>query len=457
MFGHFLLPPVALPHVVDHCTRLEWTGTGIHAKYSPPCTGPFSIWSNAMHDPSSFHPSASRRNFLARSATVAAGLGTGIVPSLFAAHALASNRSTLSGAVATSASPIRLVANEHPDGPSTRALAALSSHAQRAGGRYPRALHAELVTLLAKQHDIAVDHIALDAGSSPLLDYAALAFTSPQKSLVSPDPSYEAVWLRAAQNGAKVHRVPLRSDFTYDANTILQASKDAGLIYLCNPNNPTGTVTPHEQLLQVLANKPEGSVVLVDEAYIEFADTAVSAVPLVTAGEDVIVLRTFSKIYGLAGVRLGYVIARPELLAKIAHYGTHPVSVTALAAGIASIDDDALVASRKQTNSLIRDELKSWFENHGYRTTPSQSNCFLVDIGRPPQPLIQALRARNVLVGRSWEALPTWFRINTGTALEIEHFKQAFLAVETELKQQPIAYQSPLWSESERLRYSELA
>src|SRR5258708_2123904 len=173
------------------------------------------------------------------------------------------------------------------------------------------------------------EYLRVFPGSSEPLHYSVLSFTSPSKSYVTADPGYEA-GLRAAKiSGARIVKTPLTKTYSHDIKAMIAAAPDAGLFYVCTPNNPTGTITPHSDIEQLLAAKPKGSVVLVDEAYIHFSD-GISALDLVKADRDVIVLRTFSKIYGMAGIRCGMAIGRPDLLAKLENFsGWSAMPITA--------------------------------------------------------------------------------------------------------------------------------
>ena len=207
---------------------------------------------------------------------------------------------------------------------------------------------------------------------------------------------------------------------------MLAAAPDAGVFYICSPNNPTGTLTSHSDIEYLLANKPKDSILLVDEAYIHFSD-GTSALDLVKADKDVVVLRTFSKIYGMAGLRCGFALARPELLEKIeAFSGWSAMPITAVAAATASLKDPQLVPERKQINAKVREATFEWLSKSGYSFVPSQSNCFMVDAKRPAKEMIDAMAAQNVFIGRPWPVWPTHVRVTVGTQSEMEHFQAAF-------------------------------
>ena len=168
---------------------------------------------------------------------------------------------------------------------------------------------------------------------------------------------------------------------------------------------------------------------LVDEAYIHFSD-ATSVMDLVRAGREVILLRTFSKIYGMAGLRCGAVFARPDLIEKIENYGGwNFMPITALVAAAASLKDAQLVPERKRINATIRSQVFAWLERNGYSYVPSESNCFMLDTKRPAKAAIDAMAKQNVIIGRIWPAWPTYARITIGTAPEMEQFQAAWQKV----------------------------
>jgi histidinol-phosphate aminotransferase len=318
--------------------------------------------------------------------------------------------------------------NENPLGPCQSARDAVSAIIPL-GGRYSDNLTDELVNLFAQMEGLNPDYISCTAGSTPPLSLSVLAFTSPQKSYVTADPCFETGMMMAGISGARVVKVPLTKTYAHDAKAMLAAASDAGVFYVCNPNNPTGTITPHSDIEYLAANKPKDAVILVDEAYIHLAE-APSALDLVKAGKDVIVLRTFSKVYGMAGLRCGFVIARPDLLEKVvSRGGQNFMPVTAVVAATASLKDAALVAERRRINATIRQQTFQWLDRNGYTYIPSESNCFLLDTRRPGKEVRDAMANENVLIGRVWPIMPTYVRITVGTQDEMERFQAAFQKV----------------------------
>jgi histidinol-phosphate aminotransferase len=206
---------------------------------------------------------------------------------------------------------------------------------------------------------------------------------------------------------------------------MVAASPSAGVLYICNPNNPTGTLTPREDILWALANKPKGSILLVDEAYIHLCG-ATSVLDQVAAGKDIIVLRTFSKVYGMAGIRCGFALGRPDLLARINRNGSNFLPIPAIAAATASLNDATLVPARRKIIADTRNATFAWLDSKGYKYIPSESNCFMIDTGRPGKGVIAAMQARNVYIGRTWPIWPNSVRITVGTPHEMQLFQTAF-------------------------------
>ncbi len=324
---------------------------------------------------------------------------------------------------------VKINANEFPEGPSERALEALAAVA-RQGNRYQYPETAALVEAAAKVEGLAPENFAVYPGSSLALHHAVIAFTSPKRALVAADPGYEAAGVAAEFIGAKVARVPLRRDGSHDIGAMLAAAKKhgVGLFYICNPNNPTGTVTPRDQIEALIAHKPHGSIVLLDEAYIHFCDEP-PAVDLVRAAKDIVVLRTFSKVYGMAGLRAGFALGRRDLLARMTGYNAGAMPVTAMAAAHAMLQEPELVPARKKRNAERRADLMHFFDEHGFAYTPSVSNKLMVDARMPTQQVIDGLKARNVYVGRPWPVWPTHVRVSVGLPEEMQRFKSAFLEV----------------------------
>jgi histidinol-phosphate aminotransferase len=362
--------------------------------------------------------STSRRSFLGISAAASAALALRIVTEPMLARA-AQGPAPRNG--------VMIDANENPLGPCTSAREAAAAIVAQ-GGRYSDWLTDDLVNTLAETEGLKPEQIRVYPGSSEPLHHTVAVFASPQRSYVTADPGYEAGMFNAEAIGAKVVKVPLTKTYAHDVKA-MAAISDAGVFYVCSPNNPTGTLTRHSDIEYLVENKPKGSVVLIDEAYIHFCD-APSAMDLVKAGKDVILLRTFSKIYGMAGLRCGAVFARPDLIEKIETYaGWNAMPITALVAASASLNDKQLVPERKRINARVRGEVFAWLDKNGYSYVPSEANFFMLDTKRPAKPAIDAMAKQNVYIGRIWPSMPTYTRITIGTAPEMEQFQAAWQKV----------------------------
>jgi histidinol-phosphate aminotransferase len=324
---------------------------------------------------------------------------------------------------------VMIDSNENPLGPSQSARDAIASIIPQ-GGRYSDNLTDELVQTFAQMEGLNPEYVTATVGSTPPLALSVMAFCNAQKSYVTGDPGFELGMMTAENNGARVVKVPLTKTHAHDVKAMLAAAPDAGLFYVCNPNNPTGTLTPRSDIEYLIANKPADSVVVVDEAYIHFTDAAPSAVDLVKGGKDVVVLRTFSKVYGMAGIRCGLLIARPDLSKKVLQRGGFNfMPITAVVAATASLRDSSLVAERRRINASIRQQTFQFLDRNGFSYIPSESNCFMIDVKRPGQEVRDAMAKENVMVGRIWPIMPTWVRVTVGTQEEMAKFQSAFQKV----------------------------
>ena len=319
---------------------------------------------------------------------------------------------------------VKINANENSMGPCTEAAEAIYNVVKK-GGRYLYEETFSFAKVLADQEGLKPTYVMPFAGSSDPLHRAVLACTSPSKPFVMGDPGYEAGQRAAAFVGAQVLRVPLTKDYAHDVKAMAAASPNAGLIYVCNPNNPSGTITKKSDLEWLAANKPPGSVLLIDEAYIHISDEPFSS-DMVAADKDVIILRTFSKLYGMAGLRAGAAIGRPDLLAKMQSYGAGALPVTGMVGASASLKSKNLVPERRKIIRDIREDVFEWMTAKNYKFVPSVSNKFMVDGKRPGQEVVRAMATEKVYIGRVWPAWPTYVRVTVGTRDEMAKFKTAF-------------------------------
>jgi histidinol-phosphate aminotransferase len=326
---------------------------------------------------------------------------------------------------------VRLSANENPYGISPKGLKGMMNAFELAN-RYPDEQNDVLVEKLAKLNGVGREQILLGDGSGEILQLAAETFTgSNQGKLVAADPTFEAILNHAAANAAEVVKVPLTGDFAHDL-TKMAAGARGGLIYICNPNNPTASVTPKNELRDFIGRTPRQTMILVDEAYFHYADSAdyETMIPLVADHPNLLVTRTFSKVYGMAGLRCGYCVAQKEVIGQLrSHQAWDSVNIMALAAAATSLDDADQVTTGRRLNHETRAFVIHELEKMGYKSIPSQANFIMTDVKRPIQPLIQALKQRNVYVGRLFPALPNHMRITIGKKTEMEAFLSAFQQV----------------------------
>lgn len=372
----------------------------------------------------------SRRQF---AHLLAAGTAAALARPRLAVASLPENNSPNSSGL------VRLSANENPYGPSAHGLKAMQD-SFAISCRYPDEYAEKLVASLAKLNKVEPSQILLGDGSGEILNLCAEAFTGPltnedkntgHGTLVAADPTFEAILHHAESNGAEVVKIPLTSTYSHDLPKMAAAAKK-GLIYVCNPNNPTASITPKDQLHQFIANTPPGTMVLVDEAYYHYADHPdyESVIPSVKDHGNLIVARTFSKIYGMAGLRCGYCVAQKQVIDQLrAHQAWDSTNIMALVAAQASLDDAEQVTNGKRRNSEVKASLLSELEKMKYNTIPSQANFVMIDVQRPVVPLIQSLKERNVQVGRLFPALPNHMRLTIGKQEEMQAFLTAFRQV----------------------------
>jgi len=326
---------------------------------------------------------------------------------------------------------VRLSANENSYGPSPKAFQAITDSFSLAC-RYPDEHNNVLIDKLARLNGVNHDQILLGDGSGEILKLCAETFTGPQNGkLVAADPTFEAILNNASANGAEVVKVPLTSSFQHDLPKMLDSAK-AGLIYVCNPNNPTASITPKDELREFIGTTTPQTMILVDEAYFHYADSPnyESVIALVKDHPNLIVSRTFSKIYGMAGLRCGYCVAQKETIDRMRRNQMwDSVNCMALAAATVSLDDLDHVPNGQRLNREAKTFVTSELDKMGYEQIPSQANFIMFDCKRPVAPLIQAMKERKVHVGRLFPALPNHMRLTIGKKTEMESFVSAFKQV----------------------------
>jgi histidinol-phosphate aminotransferase len=338
---------------------------------------------------------------------------------------------------------VRLSSNENPYGPAPAALKAMTDGFSLAW-RYPDEHADMLVEELARINGVPVEQILLGDGSGEILKVSAAAFTNKDKKIVVANPTFEAIARHASVARAEVVKVDLSPNYSHDLPKILAAANGAatsgtdgagrsdntaGLVYICNPNNPTASITPKNELSEFLAKLSPATTVLVDEAYHHYVESSdyESVIPLVKQYPNLIVARTFSKIYGMAGLRCGYCITQRANIERMrAHQAWDSVNIMALVAALASLKDAEQVARGRKLNSEVKKSVCAELDTLGYRYIPSHANFMMIDLRRDARPVISALRTRGVEVGRLFPALPNFLRVTIGTASEMKTFLSAF-------------------------------
>ena len=330
------------------------------------------------------------------------------------------------GARAYDPDVVRITSNENPMGPCKEGLEALIKVAPM-GWRYsPQGDNLDFNSLLASTENVPQDHVVAFPGSSIPLANSAAAFTSPTRPWVMGGPGYGSGagrWI-----GAKTIKVPLRPDHSHDVEAMIKADPNAGAFYICNPNNPTGTLTPRKDLEYILANKPKDAVLIVDEAYVHFSGMENSSTDMVKDGKDVVVLRTFSKIYGMAGLRAGAAYGRPDLIGKVREFGGSgfmPVTATACAAASLKLGP-SLIKERIAINKKNRDLAFEHMEKVGVKYIPSGTNFFMLEVkGMTGAQVNTAMGQHKVQIGRVWQEWPQMVRATVGTYEEMGKFNAA--------------------------------
>jgi histidinol-phosphate aminotransferase len=349
------------------------------------------------------------------------------------AAAAAASTSVVPGPLPTV--PIKLDQNENPYGPGPSVTKAVMEALTR-GNRYPSRA-GELTDAIAKLHGVTRENVLLGAGSGELLRSSVLAFVDAKRHLVAGLPTFETCTASAKAMGFPVREVPIDASLRLDLPAMETAASGAGLMFFCNPNNPTGTTWPTreiEGMLDRLAAKSPDTVTIVDEAYAHFVERSDYSSLAGRAARDkrVIVLRTFSKVFGLAGMRVGYAIGHVDTIAALRKTTTSGLMpITSSAAALAALKDEALVQQQVRQNNQTRTALSKTFHDLGFAVVPSDANFLLVDVQRSPESFQAACRERGVHVGRPFPGLKTHSRISFGTAEEMQRAAAVFKEVLT--------------------------
>jgi histidinol-phosphate aminotransferase len=332
---------------------------------------------------------------------------------------------------------IRLSSNENPLGPGQVALDAIVGMFPEAG-RYPyngTPSDRDLVSAIAAKYGVKPPNVVLGAGSQEILKNAVLAFTSPDRQLVTAAPTFETCTSTAKRVGHRLVEVPVDGSLRLDVEPMIAAANGAGLIFFCNPNNPTATVhgakTVADFVERVRRISP-GTAILIDEAYHDYVTdpSYESAIPLALETPNVFVTRTFSKAYGMAGMRIGYGVGQAETIGRLARLKMpNNVSVFGVAAAVASLGDPAHIDTERARNTEVRAFTAKALADMGCAPTDSQTNFLFADIHRPAKEFRDACAKQGVMVGRDFPPFErTHARISIGTMDEMRRAVDVFRA-----------------------------
>lgn len=359
-----------------------------------------------------------RRDWLKQSSLALAGLSLIPAHSAFAGSPV--NRIT--NGVADG--PIRLTSNENPYGPSPLARKAMAD-AVALSNRYPWDTTTRLRETIGAAEGLTKDHVIMGAGSSEILGLAAQLAALEKGQAITAAPSF-SIWVRAAERmGLEIVRVPLTADKKHDLKAMLsRLSSSTRLFYICNPNNPTGTLLPSQEVRAAVEQASQKALVVLDEAYLEYSSEP-SLAKMVQDNRNLVVVRTFSKIYGLAGARIGYALAHPDTIQML--NGFQPwtnagASTVSLAAAMASLQDKEFVSFARQKNREAGDYTARELKALGFTVIPTSTNFLYYSLGGFKGNWQELLSARNILTGRTVEEQGQWTRTTIGTPEEMKMF-----------------------------------
>jgi histidinol-phosphate aminotransferase len=368
----------------------------------------------------------SRRDWL-KTSTLGGGLalfgGTGIVSSLSAEEIKKYNPRPIAG-------PIRLGSNENPYGPSESMRKAMVAAFDN-GCRYPWGYNASLVKMIAEKEGVPEDYIVLTAGSTEGLKVAGLTFGR-GREIISCTPTFLSMMEYAELWGTEINWVPLNKDLDFDLDEIeKRVSYETGLVFLCNPNNPTGKLLPADRVMDFCEKVSHRTVVFSDEAYYDYITEPhyPSMVELVIKGHDVVVSRTLSKVYGLAGIRMGYLIAKPDLAKKLKERVVANTNIMAIEAGKAALADADFYKFSLQKNEEAKAMITQTLNELNLPYLPSHANFVFFKSGKDIKELGEIMEKKGFIIGRAFPPLNDWCRISTGTIEEITLYNRAIKEV----------------------------
>jgi histidinol-phosphate aminotransferase len=326
---------------------------------------------------------------------------------------------------------IKLSSNENPFGPSAKVRTSITSAFDRAC-RYPTSEIKALTQKIALKEGVSEDHVLITVGSTEGLKIAALAYLKDGGELVSADPTFEAMPNYAEACGAYVHRVPVDSNLGLDLLAMeKRCNSNTNLVFICNPNNPTGTLLPANEMLHFCTKMASKTMVFSDEAYFDYITTVdyPSMVTLVKKDLNVIVAKTFSKVYGLAGLRIGYLVARPDIIQRLDTFQIDRPNILAIAAASTAMDEQDFYQFSINVNKEAKQTITKTLDQLNMQYTDSHTNFIFFKSGRYITTLIQQMKTHNLMIGRPFKPYTDWCRISTGKKEEMEVFTKALVKV----------------------------
>lgn len=325
---------------------------------------------------------------------------------------------------------VKLSSNENPWGPLESSMKSMNSawkYSNRYG--YP---DANVLRNIAEHHGVPTDHVLLGAGSGEILGVIGLTFLEGGKKVLGVEPTYNSVFARASRIKSDVIRLPLNKDYSQNIDAFVEGAqrhyRELGFVYLCNPNNPTGMIVSKDDVKRLLDGIPEDLPVLIDEAYHDYVrdPSYATSIPYVLEGRRVMIARTFSKIFGLAGMRLGYAIAPPDMINQMRPHSIASINALVKWGAVAGLQDTSGQDWVRNQTITNREQAMADIRSLGYKVLPSETNFFMVSIHREIRPVIQEFRKRGVLVGRPFPPMTQHMRVSVGTETDMAKFISAF-------------------------------
>ena len=324
--------------------------------------------------------------------------------------------------------PMLLCWNENPYGPSPAARAAITQSIAE-GCRYPDDENPRLVNLLAEKEGFGPDHIVTGTGSGELLRALGMLAARQHGEIVAAEPTYAELTEYAQHTGATLKLVPVDKQLRHDLSAMHAAvSAKTRIVYICNPNNPTGTMVDSAAIAAFVAALPDHVTTVIDEAYMEFVEGMPSSVSLITGPKRVVVLRTFSKLHGMAGVRCGYGIARPEVIEEISAARMTTPNIFAVRGAVASLGDKQFLAGCRRQIVASRTRLTAELARLHFPYAEPHGNFVFFDTGVPIKQFTEFMQRRNIAVGRRFPPFENWCRVTIGTDPQIDAFIEGLQA-----------------------------